>query len=120
MLGRDQWSPTAHQRAITDATYRRTVRKHLEQAGFDDSMAEHARHSVTVARRYPLLGTALPSGDHWWTWVRETVPRTDPAYRWLMDPPDVTGRLLANGRHRVTYLRLLCGPTFEMVTYTER
>lgn len=121
MLGQDKWTPSAHKRAITDDTYRRVVRKYLERGGFDHSMVEHARHSVAIARQCPLVGVAQASGgEHWWAWVRETVPRTDPAYRWLMDPPDVTGGLLANGRHRVTYLRLLCDPTFEVVTCAER
>ncbi|MGB5113387.1 MAG: hypothetical protein WBO08_17920 [Mycobacterium sp.] len=77
------------------------------------------RPAATLAAAAPLLGVNLTNDEHWWTWAREQ-PTTNPFVRsWLISPPDITGGYL-DARHRITYLRFMCAPSFPVLVRHQR
>lgn len=120
LLGTGHLKPAVHKRAFeTNSDYKTVVLEELGARAWSRDVIDVAAATATLAGAAPLLGVNLTNAQQWWTWAREQ-PATNPFVRsWLISPPDITGGYL-DARHRITYLRLMCGPSFSVLVRYER
>src|SRR5690349_16622752 len=117
LLGDRYANPDAHREAMaSNPDYRLIVSEELRDERWAGRLLEVATEATVLARSAPLLNQPLPHQGDWLAW---TYPYRDthgyPIYAWLSGAPKVEGGKLTDGRHRLTYLRLLADPDFEVL-----
>ncbi len=120
LLGSGRLTPAVHKRAFeTNVDYKNMVLEELGARAWSRDVIDVAAGAATLAGTAPLLGVDLSDDEQWWAWVREQ-PIANPFVRgWLISPPDITGGYL-DARHRITYLRFMCGPAFSVLVRYQR
>ena len=120
LLGTGYLKPAVHQRAFaTNSDYRTVILEELGVRAWSHDVIDVAAAANALAGVAPLLGVNVTNDEHWWTWARNQ-PTTNPFVRsWLISPPDITGGYL-DARHRITYLRFTCAPSFPVLVRYQR
>lgn len=120
LLGTGHLKPAVHKRAFEmNSDYKDVVLEELGARSWSRNVIDVAAAAATLAGASPLLGVNLTSDEHWWAWAREQTT-TNPFVRsWLISPPDITGGYL-DARHRITYLRFMCDPSFTVLVRYQR
>ena len=110
-LGEDLYhSPEAHQHALLngDNEYRRIVLEQLARQPWAADILEGYDEATRAARSAPLLNQRQENLSGWLDWARpyQNTPAGRPIWCSLTDPIEVgPDEKIANGRHRLTYLR---------------
>ncbi|MCV7074871.1 hypothetical protein [Mycobacterium szulgai] len=102
----DFWNPEAHRRAFvaSDSDYRRTVLTELKHQAWSADLLDGVDTATALARTAPLLNQPLESESSWLDWA--APHRTDyPVWAWLTNGLNASESEIADGRHRLTYLR---------------
>jgi hypothetical protein len=120
LLGHRHLEPAIHKRAFeTSSEYKTVVLEELQARAWSSDVIDVAADAAALAGTAPLLGVDLTNEEHWRTWAREQ-PTSNPFVRlWLTSPPDITAGIL-DARHRITYLRFMCAPSFSVLVRCAR
>lgn len=121
LLGEDNfWSPEAHRCAFAegDPDYRRIVLTELGKRNWSADLADGVDRATALARLAPLLDTSLASESPWLDWASRH--RDDyPVWSWLANGLTVGSSAIADGRHRLTFLRYHRPPEHEVLVRVE-
>lgn len=120
-LGEDDfWNPEAHRRAFVDGDpdYRRIVLTELGKQPWTADLVDSVDTATDLARSAPLLNQPLDSESPWLDWA---APRRSdyPVWAWLSNGLNAGESVIADGRHRLTYLRYHRPPEHEVLVRIE-
>jgi len=111
-------SPSTHQRAFlsADAEYRRIVLDALTQMPWSVDLLDDVEAGTNLARSSPLFNRPLPDDQSLWQdWARPLCAEKGLTRSWLGCPADIGSACIADGRHRITYLRFHRPPEYEIL-----
>lgn len=118
LLGGGYGNPSANRHAFeSDPAYREVLLAALTRAPWASDVAEIASAAAELARGAPLLGEELVGvrQEAWWAWAKQYGDQLR-VHEWLTRAVCFTTEgLFMSGRHRLTYLRLVRGPEFEVL-----
>lgn len=121
-LGDHFYCPRAHRRAfeVGDTEYRRIVLHALRQKAWSSDVIDAVDKASALARSAPLLNRPLESVAPWLEWAqphRESYP----VWTSLTNPVAIGESFIAEGRHRLTFLRYHRPPEYELLVcaYTD-
>jgi len=116
-MGMDTYySRDAHRVSFdTDPIYRGIALDELCQTHWAQGLVELSARVVTAARTAPLLDKPLTDSEPWCEWARNYDTREAYLRSWLINPIRVDANEIGDGRHRLTYLRLVTDPSFEIL-----
>lgn len=121
LLGDDDfWNPEAHRRAFVggDPDYRRIVLTELGQRAWSADVVDGVDAATALARSAPLLNQSLASMSPWLDWAAP-YRSNYPVWAWLTNGLNVGRSSIADGRHRLTYLRYHRPPEHEVLVRIE-
>lgn len=107
-LGDSRYDPAVHQRAYqsADPEYRRIVLDALTQMPWSIDLLDDVDAATILARSSSLFNQPLPDDQSQWSdWARPYCTAKGLTSIWLGCPADIGPACIADGRHRITYLR---------------
>lgn len=110
LLGDDDlWNPDAHRHAFVSGNteYRRLILDDLCQWQWSANLVAAVDTATALARSSPLLNRRLELASTWYDWAAQYRDvHGYPVWCWLTSPVEITNSAaLADGRHRLTFLR---------------
>jgi hypothetical protein len=116
----DFWNPVAHRGAFIsgDPVYREIVLTELGRRAWSADLAESVDTATALARLAPLLSQPLTTESPWLDWA--APHRSDyPVWSWLANGLNVGESVIADGSHRLTFLRYHRPPEHEVLVRIE-
>ncbi|MDO2394747.1 transcriptional regulator [Mycobacterium avium] len=117
-LGDGRYDPAVHRRAYqsADPEYRRIVLDALNQMPWSIDLLDDVDAATTLARSSSLFDQPLPDDQSQWSdWARPYCTAKGLSRSWLGCPADIGPSRIADGRHRITYLRFHRPPEHEIL-----
>lgn len=116
----DLVDPEVHRRAFVggDPVYREIVVGHLSRRPWAKDLLDGVDAATEAARSAPLLGKSVPSEGPWLDWA-DRYREVNPVWAWLSNGLHIAGARIADGRHRLTYLRFHRPPEHQVLVRAE-